>query len=112
MRRSNPRAAALALLLAAAPLAGAVAAGAPAAPAKVKTLCQTCHGLDGVALVPGAANLSGQQREYLRSQLLAFRSGKRQDPQMGVVAKTLSDEEIDAVADWYSSIRVTVAKPE
>lgn len=89
------------------------AAGAGAAPpSKVKTLCQNCHGVDGVAVMPGAANLSGQQKEYLQAQLHAFRSGQRQNPQMSVVAKTLSDADIDELADWYSGIKVSVEIPK
>ncbi|HEX6633264.1 MAG TPA: c-type cytochrome [Usitatibacter sp.] len=113
MRISKPPALALCALLAAAsgalldsPLAAA------AAPAKVKTLCQNCHGLDGVAVMPGAANLSGQQKEYLQEQLRQFRSGQRQNPQMGVVAKTLSDADIDEIAEWYSRIKVSVEMPK
>jgi cytochrome c553 len=30
---------------------------------------------------------------------------------MNVMAKTLSDEEIEALADWYSSIRISAAPP-
>jgi len=99
--------AALALLLATA----ASPVGA-AAPDKVRSLCQNCHGENGVAVQAGAANLSGQQKEYLTRQLRAFRSGSRQDPQMSTVAKALSDEDIEALAEWYSAIRVSVEAPK
>ena len=85
---------------------------APAARAKVRTLCQNCHGENGVAVLPGAANLSGQQNEYLRAQLRAYRSGSRQDPQMSIVAKTLTDSDIENLAEWYSAIKVTVEMPK
>jgi cytochrome c553 len=88
------------------------AADAAAPPAKVRTLCANCHGDNGVATLPGAANLSGQQKEYLREQLRAFRSGARQNPQMSVIAKTLSDRDIEELSEWYSSIRVSVELPE
>jgi cytochrome c553 len=87
--------------------AGDVAAGR----AKAKALCGNCHGLDGVALLPGAANLGGQQKEYLREQLRAFRSGSRQNPQMSFIAKPLSDADIEDLSDWYSAIKVTVELP-
>ena len=82
-----------------------------AARAKAQTLCQNCHGEDGVAVLPGAANLSGQQKEYLREQLRAYRSGSRRDAQMSVVAKTLTDADIENFAEWYSRIKVTVEMP-
>lgn len=112
MRRS--RTVFLWLPLAAASLLPAAAAGADAAAgrAKARVVCGNCHGEDGVAVLPGAANLSGQQEEYLREQLRAFRSGSRANPQMSVVAKTLSDADIENVSAWYSSIRVTVEMPK
>jgi cytochrome c553 len=59
----------------------------------------------------GAANLSGQQKEYLVGQLRAFRSGGRRNEQMSIIAKPLSDDDIDNVSEWYSSIKVSVEMP-
>lgn len=81
------------------------------APAQAR-MCANCHGDDGIAVVPGAANLAGQQKEYLIEQLRAFRAGRRQNPQMSVVAKPLTDEDIEELSGWYSSIRITVEKPK
>ena len=80
--------------------------------AKVEAVCQTCHGLDGRATIPMAANLSGQQKEYIVAQLQAYRSGKRKHEQMAIIAKMLTDEDIENVAEWYSSIRVTIEMPQ
>jgi cytochrome c553 len=93
-------------------VAPALAGDAAAARPMAKTLCQNCHGEDGVAVLPGAANLSGQQKEYLRAQLRAYRSGSRQDPQMSIVAKTLTDGDIENLAEWYSAIKVIVEMPK
>ena len=81
------------------------------APAQAR-MCANCHGEDGIAVVPGAANLAGQQKEYLIDQLRAFRSGRRQNPQMSVVAKPLTDKDIEELSDWYSSISIKVEKPK
>ena len=89
-------------------MAGDAAAGR----AKAQTLCQNCHGVDGMAVLPGAANLSGQQKEYLREQLRAFRSGSRQNPQMSVIAKMLTDADIENLSEWYASIKVSVNMPK
>ena len=112
---SKQRGLALSLLL-------GIAIGASAGPAlatdaaktrhMVRTVCQNCHGEDGIAVLPGAANLSGQQKEYLVQQLRAYRSGRRLDPQMNVIAKTLSDADIENLAAWYSAIKITVEKPQ
>ena len=89
----------------------AVAGDLAAGRAKAQSLCGNCHGLDGIALLPGAANLGGQQKEYLRQQLRDFRSGSRQNPQMTFIAKPLSDADIEDLSEWYSAIKVTVEMP-
>mgnify|MGYP000879582104 CR=1 FL=1 len=78
---------------------------------KVRMMCANCHGYDGVANLPGAANLSGQQEIYLKQQLKAYRSGARVNPMMTVVAKSLSDDDIDQLSAWYANIQVTVEPP-
>ncbi len=70
-----------------------------------------CHGIDGKATVPLAANLSGQQKEYIIAQLEAYRSGKRHHEQMNIIAKMLNDDDIENVAEWYSSIKITIEMP-
>jgi cytochrome c553 len=101
----------LAAVLSVATLTPAAAGDLAAARARVQVLCQNCHGMDGVALIPGAANLSGQQKEYLVAQLRAFRAGSRQEAQMSVVAKTLTDADIENLASWYSAVKVRVEMP-
>ncbi|MFZ1058205.1 MAG: cytochrome c [Candidatus Rokuibacteriota bacterium] len=90
----------------------AVAGDAAAGKVKARDVCQICHGEDGVAVLPGAANLSGQQKEYLREQLRAYRSGSRRDPQMNVIAKPLTDADIENLAEWYSGIKITIEMPK
>jgi cytochrome c553 len=101
-------------------LAGIVAAAAtgtsaladPAAGRKKAQMCAACHGIDGVARMPEAPNIAGESVIYLDRQLKAFRSGERKHPQMSIVAQGLSDEDIRNLADWYSSIKITVVAPE
>lgn len=115
MRTSNTELLAVSLLLGtvfSTQVESGPAGDAAAIRAKVQTLCQNCHGEDGVAVLPGAANLSGQQKEYLVQQLRAYRSGSRQDPQMNIVAKALTDADIENLADWYSRIRIAVEMPK
>ena len=92
--------------------APAQAADMTAARNKAQALCENCHGTNGIATLPGAANLSGQQKEYLREQLRAFRSGARQNPQMGVIAKMLTDADIENLSEWYAAFKVTVEMPK
>lgn len=80
--------------------------------AKVESVCRTCHGMDGQGTLAGVPNLGGQNKDYLVIQLQAFRSNRRQHAQMSIIAQMLSDEDIENVTDWYSSIRVTIEQPE
>ncbi len=77
-----------------------------------KKKCQTCHGIDGIAKIPVAPHLAGESQIYLETQLNAFRSGKRENEMMSVVAKSLTDDEITNLAEWYSSIQITAKMPE
>lgn len=88
-------------------VAGDLAAGREKA-----TPCGVCHGSDGIATRPDAPNIAGQTDLYLRSQLADYRSGRRMHPVMNVVAQGLSDEDIDDLVSWYSSIKLTVELPE
>lgn len=99
------------LFLAATLPAVATAGDATAGKTKAKA-CVTCHGLDGISRLPDAPNLSGQIPEYLALQLRAYKSGERRHPVMNVIAKPLSDEDIDDLAAWYSEIEVTVTPPQ
>jgi cytochrome c553 len=62
----------------------------------------------GLATLPDAPNLAGQSPLYLAAQLKAYRSGTRQHEIMTLMAKPLSDPDIDNLAAWYSSIKVRV----
>ena len=74
--------------------------------------CQVCHGLDGVGTQPGVPNLAGQPVEYLGKALEDYRDGRREDPQMSIMAENLSDADIADLSAWYAEIEVTVTPPE
>ncbi len=78
---------------------------------KAEVFCQTCHGMDGVGTIAGVPNLSGQKEDYMKIQLEAYRTGKRQDLQMSIIAQSLSDQDIRDVSKWYSSIAITITMP-
>jgi cytochrome c553 len=79
--------------------------------AKADVACALCHGPNGIATLPNAPNLAGQQAFYVSEQLKNYRSGKRQNEVMGVIAKPLTDAEITQLAAWYSAIKVSVELP-
>ncbi len=88
------------------------AGDAAAGKTKAAQVCQTCHGMDGIGIVPMAANLAGQQDIYLVEQLQAFKTGKRKHEQMNIIAGMLSADDIDNVAAWYSGLKITVEMPQ
>lgn len=78
---------------------------------KADAACALCHGPLGIATLPNAPNLAGQQSIYLSEQLRNYRSGKRQNEVMGLIAKQLTDLEIAHLAAWFSAVKVTVEAP-
>ncbi|MFK7861478.1 MAG: cytochrome c [Granulosicoccus sp.] len=70
--------------------------------------CAACHGPAGMGN-PAAAwpVVSGQNAQYTADQLRYFRSGERANDANGVmrgVAKRMTDEEIDAVANYIAGL--------
>ena len=91
---------------------GAPALAADMAAAKGRAAqCFVCHGADGLAKVPDAPNLAGQNGAYLVKALKEYRSGKREHEVMSMMAKNLSDDDISLVASYFTSIAVTVKAP-
>ncbi len=78
---------------------------------KAEAACALCHGPTGIATLPNAPNLAGQQAIYLTEQLRNYRSGKRQNEVMNMIAKPLSDADISHLAAWFSAVKVTAEAP-
>src|SRR5262245_33503012 len=102
---------ALALIVSAAFISTAAAADL-AAGKKRAIQCAVCHGANGIAVNPDAPNLAGEAAGYIERQLNAFRSGERKNEQMSLMAKDLSDADIQNLAAWFSAMKVTVAVPD
>ncbi|HEV7814172.1 MAG TPA: cytochrome c [Janthinobacterium sp.] len=101
--------AAAALLGAGAVLALPAAADELAAGKTKAQSCAVCHGAKGISQMPGAPNLAGQNAIYVTEQLKNYRSGKRSNEIMNVIAKPLTDAEIANLAAWFESIKIQVA---
>lgn len=71
--------------------------------------CINCHGPKGIGRAPDISQfprLVGQHKEYIVKQLQDFREGTRKNDPAGMmtdIAKKLSDEEIQAVAEYLSA---------
>lgn len=73
--------------------------------------CAQCHGINGNG-GGNYARLAGQQPNYIKKTLLAFRAreGDRLSPIMSAVTKDLSDDHINAMAAYIASMREVVPK--
>jgi cytochrome c553 len=71
--------------------------------------CIACHGPDLTGREPGIPSLAGLPAEYISAQLGAWRYGTRTAVApdcMQMVASTLDDAEVTAVAAWIGSLPV------
>ena len=85
------------------------AADKPHAQKVAITVCGTCHGPTGNSTQPKFPRLAGQNANYLATQLKAFRSQARGDPDaisyMWGMAAELDDDTIAALAAYYAAQR-------
>ena len=75
-------------------------------PSRQLPACTACHGAALTGVAPAVPGLLGLPRHYLNSQLGAWRDGSRQahGPDcMADLARRLSHEEINSVAQWLAS---------
>ena len=79
-------------------LQGAWSKGVPA--------CVQCHGPEGRGVGAAFPAIAGQSAGYISSQLKAFREGQRKNDPLQLMrspASKLTDDEIEAVAQWFST---------
>ncbi len=74
--------------------------------------CKSCHGENGQGSFSANGSypvIGGQHSIYLREQLRNWRSGTRSNSPggvMNIIAKALSDEEIEALANYISGFKI------
>ena len=66
--------------------------------------CFACHGTDGNAVDPQYPRLAGQYNLYLQQALHEYKSGQRNNAIMKGFVATLSDQDIEDVAAYFSSL--------
>lgn len=93
------------LVLLTASSGAAMAGDAEAGKAKAG-MCAACHGAAGEGMEGNDMwpKLAGQKEGYLKKQIQAFRDGSREDPVMSPMAKPLTDEDVENLAAYYSSL--------
>ena len=76
--------------------------GDPARGEAKAATCVACHGAAGAAPLAGLPALAGQPAQYLQLQMILFREGLRDSPQMAPFMKPLSDADLDDLAVYFS----------
>jgi cytochrome c553 len=68
--------------------------------------CPSCH-LDQLQGDGTTARLAGQQQEYLKQTMLAFRDGSRgNNPGMSDLMKAISPDDIDAISHYAAGLQI------
>jgi cytochrome c553 len=78
-------------------------------PQKQET-CFFCHGARGQSLNSWYPSLAGQPEAYVIEQLHAFADDRRRNPYMGPLARSLTDDQTEAMAAYFA--RQTPARNE
>lgn len=82
---------------------GAVAEGDAATGQAKAVICAACHGADGNSIMPQWPNLAGQHPAYILRQFKLIKAGARPVPEMIGIVAAINEQDIDAIAAWYSS---------
>jgi len=89
-------------------LAGLIAAAPASAPAQSLqdkiAQCAACHGDDGQSKDPKIPNIGGQPKLFVMYQLFFYREGRRKSEEMNIIAKQLTDADLDAIATHVSKL--------
>ncbi len=100
MRRGIQRAAAAAFIASAA-LASGPAQAEMASGAVLANTCFSCHGTDGKS-AGDMPTIAGKNENFITQKLKAFKSGSLEATIMNRIAKGFTDEEIAALAKFFS----------
>ena len=75
------------------------------------SLCASCHGANGRSDMAGTPVLAGQHSFYAITQLFLFREGRRDNPAMTAVAKTMTDADLCGFSDYIATLPAVPAPP-
>ncbi len=101
--RARAAAAIFAVVLPASALAADVAAGMQKA-----QVCVACHGPEGVSANPAVPSLAAQPAQFVATQLLMFREGKRKDAQMSPFAANLTNTDLNNLAAYFTAQKLVL----
>jgi cytochrome c553 len=70
---------------------------------KASEVCLACHGTNGVGITPDYPTIAGQHRDYIVRALTDYKRGGRKNAVMAGMAANLTQEDIEALAEFYST---------
>jgi cytochrome c553 len=85
-------------------LPAAMAAGSAEQGVQKSITCAACHGETGRSVTPEWPHLAGQHEKYLIETLQDYNDRERQDVLMSGQASTLTDQDIEDLAAYFSSL--------
>jgi cytochrome c553 len=80
-----------------------IGSGDPVAGKAKSTLCQGCHGEDGLSVENLIPHLAGQYSGYIEKELRNFQSGARKHQIMSVMAKTINKSDLADIGAYFAS---------
>jgi len=66
--------------------------------------CNNCHGMNGVSVGPTMPSIGGLSEAYLKNMMLQWKSSERYSATMGRLIKGYSDDQITALAAYFSKL--------
>jgi len=71
--------------------------------AALASTCANCHGTSGRSATQEVTPLAGRPKEFLLSQMKAFKDGSRPATIMHQLAKGYTDAQIETLANYFAS---------
>lgn len=84
--------------------AGPAAAADPEALRQQVQTCGACHGANGNSPSPDVPSLAGQPKQFITTQLVMFREGRRLNPVMAALTADISNAQINALGSYYAAL--------
>jgi cytochrome c553 len=70
---------------------------------KASETCLACHGTNGVGITADYPTIAGQHKDYIERALHDYQKGGRKNAIMAGMAATLTKEDIEQLAEYYST---------
>lgn len=102
---------AVGLLLAVTLPVSVLAADLAAGMQKAQT-CVACHGPEGNSASPAIPSLAGQPAQFIATQLVMFREGRRKDAQMSPFATGLANADLNNLAAYFAAQKLVLPTRE